>query len=809
MAESAELLNPLLSESGDLRDSLPRGLSSVEAAAKLARFGRNEVPVETPSRLSVFLRQFSGTMPAMLMLACVLSAAVKDWEDFGIIAAMLLLNATIGFYEESKAMAALDALQAKLRASARRVITETGLDTEIGKAMGLVAEAQAGPKAMGLFESKILAIIKLLICVTLGVTAVVFAVQLAVREEPFDRVLLVSLSLVIGAVPIALPLVMQVTMALGARSMAEHAAIITHTTALQEIASMTVLNSDKTGTLTTAKMSVIPSMVWDPVDCAILAAFKARFAAQGEADPKHAEHASGSLRRASTWGRRSSFAGFNPDVKRAVATFEGCEAALGLATAKIAKGLLDKVLDTGGDGGEHQWVVEGLKNSDDDETATAAAAAWDAFDADDADGAEGCEGAARARPPRARRRRRWPPRTRSSPPRATRPSPSPATPRADTQATLDALNAAGVEVKMITGDHLNIAKETARLVGLGDNILPQAALWPASATRDETIRAANGFAAVMPVDKREVVLVLQRAFDLVVGMTGDGVNDAAALAQAQVGIAVEGVTDAAKNAADIVLTAPGLSAIYAAVYESRLIFRRVRSYVLYRVAATVQIIAVLRVDLRAAKGLIFGWNAELDPLYVVLLALFNDATITPIAHDNATPSPTPETPTVFTTKPPSLALFASVMGGNAITTLMCAYGVIVAATLDGRALLGIWAYDLAAFLALDLLKVAGLWAVDGLERAAFELPPPDSIQKTLAGRRGAPRRPRLRGLPASAGLAQVHARPPLRGACRAIVLTAGARPGRRPAAPAPGARPALSARRSSLDARERRAPRRA
>ena len=115
MAESAELLNPLLSESGDLRDSLPRGLSSVEAAAKLARFGRNEVPVETPSRLSVFLRQFSGTMPAMLVLACVLSAAVKDWEDFGIIAAMLLLNATIGFYEESKAMAALDALQAKLR----------------------------------------------------------------------------------------------------------------------------------------------------------------------------------------------------------------------------------------------------------------------------------------------------------------------------------------------------------------------------------------------------------------------------------------------------------------------------------------------------------------------------------------------------------------------------------------------------------------------------------------------------------------------------------------------------------------------
>ena len=187
---------------------------------------------------------------------------------------------------------------------------------------------------------------------------------------------------------------------------------------------------------------------------------------------------------------------------------------------------------------------------------------------------------------------------------------------------------------------------------------------------------------------------------------------------------------------------PRAQAIYAAVYESRLIFRRVRSYVLYRVAATVQIVVVL-------CALIFGWNAELKPLYVVLLALFNDATITPIAHDNASPSPLPETPTVgalllaalcmglaqagatilffvygervtavddfmssensavrqvavycqisiavellifacrapkpvFTTKPPSLALFASVMGGNLVTTLMCAYAVVVSAAL--------------------------------------------------------------------------------------------------------------------------------
>ena len=109
-----EIANPLLAD--DCAGDDPRaGLSSATAAARLAAYGRNEVPVEKPSKLRVFLRQFEGPMPMMLMLACVLSAAVEDWEDFGIIAAMLLLNATIAFYEESMAMAALDALQGKLR----------------------------------------------------------------------------------------------------------------------------------------------------------------------------------------------------------------------------------------------------------------------------------------------------------------------------------------------------------------------------------------------------------------------------------------------------------------------------------------------------------------------------------------------------------------------------------------------------------------------------------------------------------------------------------------------------------------------
>jgi len=190
----------------------------------------------------------------------------------------------------------------------------------------------------------------------------------------------------------------------------------------------------------------------------------------------------------------------------------------------------------------------------------------------------------------------------------------------------------------ITGDHLNIAKETSKLIHLGTNVLPSTILWPASAMRDKLILDADGFAQVLPKDKKEVVMVLQN-MGMVVGMTGDGVNDAPALAQAQIGIAVEGATEAAKAAADIILTTPGLSAIFDAVVESRRIFQRLQSYILYRMAATIQIVLVLTL-------LICIYDHMIDPLYVILLALFNDVTMTPISSDNALPSKKPDIPTI-------------------------------------------------------------------------------------------------------------------------------------------------------------------
>jgi len=211
-------------------------------------------------------------------------------------------------------------------------------------------------------------------------------------------------------------------------------------------------------------------------------------------------------------------------------------------------------------------------------------------------------------------------------------------PRFDTKVTIDNIRDSKVAVKMITGDHLNIAKELARQIELGTGILHSSQLWPQSAQRDEMILHSDGFAQVMPKDKHEVVSVLQQA-KLVVGMTGDGVNDAPALARAQIGIAVHGATDAARSAADIVLTRDGLSPIFTAISVSRRIFKRLKSYVIYRICITVQVVLFL-------VGITFIYSEDFKALFIILLALFHDLQIVTIAYDNQVASKTPETPTV-------------------------------------------------------------------------------------------------------------------------------------------------------------------
>ncbi|CAE7877088.1 unnamed protein product [Symbiodinium sp. KB8] len=509
-------------------------------------------------------------------------------------------------------------------------VRETGLNTEIGQAAGLVAEASGHQP--GIFETKIMQVVHAVILLALVDAGVVLYVDVAHRGTPFSKALLNVLALVIGAVPIALPLVMQVTMAIGAASMAGKKAIVTHLTALQEIASMTVLCSDKTGTLTTADMRVLPHRTWTrnrlPKDDALLYACLASNPANKEDPIDKAVLGSGSehfgvdeAEQLMARYKKTKFVGFNPTVKRTVVYCEHEEK----GKLKISKGLVDKVLITGEDGGDC-WECEDAMVLKDELKEVDLRLSSQGYKTVGLAVSEG-----------------------EGPMQFVAIIPMLDPPRQDTQVTIFRIRSAGINVKMITGDHLNIAVETSRLIGLGTGILPASDLWPASATRDETIMTADGFAQVLPKDKREVILVLQNR-GLVVGMTGDGVNDAPALAQAQIGIAVDGATEAARSAADIILTSPGLSAIFDAVVESRKIFARLRSYVLYRIAATIQIVLVLSV-------LIYAYNDTMPAIYVILLALVNDVTMLPVASDNASPSALPEIPSM-----PSILLASFLYG---------------------------------------------------------------------------------------------------------------------------------------------------
>jgi len=692
------------------------GLTSQVAAARLQQYGRNEIPEKDDPWYLMLLRQFTGMMPIMLIIATALSAVTEDWSMFSIILLMLVVNALIGFREESKAKQSLDALKSQMTATVpvkrdgnmvvtpvaelvpgdiiflrggnvvpadsewlegdpmlvdtaaltgepvpRKVprpdrdgevagagrallsgcivkqgeghceVKETGLRTEIGQAAGLVQEASG--HSIGVFEVKILQVVRAVILISLVDAAVVLYINTLHRHVPFTKALLGVLALVIGAVPIALPLVMQVTMVIGASKMAARAAIVTHLTALQEIASMKVLCSDKTGTLTTADMRVLPAKLWtrrgyshddallwagaasnpankeDPIDKAVLESCNEHFG-QERAEALLTEY------------RKTKFVGFNPIVKRTVAYCVHPQR----GEVKISKGLVDKVLSTGDDGGDC-WDCVGAAGLKEELREVDQRFSLQGYKTVGVAVAEGHD----------------------APMHFAAIVPIIDPPREDTRLTIHRIREGGIAVKMITGDHLNIAVETSRLIGLGTAVLPASDLWPASASRDETILMADGFAQVLPKDKREVVLVLQNR-GLVVGMTGDGVNDAPALAQAQIGIAVDGATEAARSAADIILTSPGLSAIFDAVVESRKIFARLRAYVLYRVAATIQIVLVLSI-------LIYAYDNTLPPIYVILLALVNDVTMLPIADDRASPSALPEIPSM-----PSIMLASMIYG---------------------------------------------------------------------------------------------------------------------------------------------------
>ncbi|RYH15847.1 HAD family hydrolase [archaeon] len=516
-----------------------------------------------------------------------------------------------------------------LSGEAYTIIRSTGSHTEIGKSQEAVMQDKA-TKKISVFESKVLFIVKGIIFLAIIDVLILFVIQGTVQGGftlgNIQRLFLTVLSILVASVPVALPLVLQVTMALGAGVMAtKYDAVVTSLPALQDISSMTILCSDKTGTLTTARISILRDRMWttegfsiddlllytrlasnadkeeDPVDRACLGLFD--------------QMAPISMKSSLRDYRMRRTVGFNPIYKRTLWVYS--HAVLG--EVWVAKGLPNKVIDTadgGQDDAEDQWRVENCFAVMEEAMKRAQEFSVHGYKTVGVAVRFG----------------------HNEPFKFVGLLPMIDPPRHDTAKTIAKLRNAGVKVKMVTGDQLNIAQETARLIGLDQTHFYRSRDIQTEEGRDAKILDASGFAEVLPQDKRLIVTSL-KGRQQVVGMTGDGVNDVSALSAAQCGIAVEGATDAAKNAAAILLTAPGLSAVYNALVESRRIFRKLRAYIVYRIAATIQIVTSLTLVIYIA-------NCAIDPLLIVLLALFNDLTMMPIAYDPQKAAATPDYPNV-------------------------------------------------------------------------------------------------------------------------------------------------------------------
>lgn len=681
----------------ELLNTSEKGLTSQEAEERLQKYGPNRLPESHRNALLVYLGYMWNPLSWAMEAAAIIAIALLDYVDFALIVALLLVNATISYVEESNADKAIKALTSALAPKAKvirdgepvtieaqylvpgdvvvirlgdivpadvKVLNEgdgaeenetplqcdqaaltgeslpvkkfsgnvcfsgstikqgerhcvvyaTGMDTFFGRAAALLGQSD-NVANLQIIMTKIGAFC----LITIGVWVVI---EIGVGFGHYNHscyggegncpILTNILVIIVGGIPIAMPTVLSVTLALGAFKLAKDGAIVSRMSAVEEMAGMDILCSDKTGTLTLNKLTVdvatcAPKGDFTIEDVLKYGALSANTVTEEPIDmvlyESYAER--DSLKDEYTLKK---FIPFNPVDKYTIAHL-----------VENSTGKYIQVMK-----GAPQVVVRNAKNASEIEAECTkkineyASRGYRALGIAIAEG----EGAPV-----------W---------NLVGLVPLFDPPRHDTKETIERCLTMGIHVKMVTGDQLLIGKETAKQLGLGTNMFTTEALLKAKqgfglveghASVEDLVEEADGFAEVFPEHKHMIVKMLQERGHML-GMTGDGVNDAPALKKANVGIAVAGATDAARGAADIVLTEPGLFTIVGAVIGARKIFQRMTTYSRYTVAMTFRICFTF-----GLLTVIYDWF--FPTILIVLLAVFNDGAMIALSKDRVTPSHVP------------------------------------------------------------------------------------------------------------------------------------------------------------------------
>ncbi|MGD6933415.1 MAG: plasma-membrane proton-efflux P-type ATPase [Candidatus Bathyarchaeia archaeon] len=624
MAEKSKAPENSPPQSGDYK-LLEKGLNQSEVEQKRKQFGFNEVPEKKANLWLQFTKKFWGLTAWLLEIIIALSLFLQNYTDVYIVLGLLILNAVLGFEEEIRASKAVDALKEKLRVNARvlregvwkvlpareivpgdvvrirpgdfvpadvktvtghlevdqsaltgesftveknpgdvlysgsvvkrgesnGIVVSTGTKTFFGRTAQLVQLAK--PKLH--IEEVIASVVRwlLIIVSVLAIIALIFSV---LRGFSVIDTLPIILAILLSAIPVALPAMFTVSMALGAMELSRKGVLITRLSAAEDAATMNVLCVDKTGTITLNKLSIVKTLPHNGFSEKDVVFYGALASQEANQDPIDIAFIESAKREGLPIGdyKQTSFVPFDARTRRTEATLQKDGETFGVMKGAVriigtACGLNEteeKQLEEQ----TQEYALKGYRtlavaktNNNEKPTLVGLAMLYDM-------------------------------------------------PRPDSKQLIQELNKLGISVKMLTGDALPIAKETAKNVGLGENITLASSLKADMKTdallAEEEAQQSDGFAEVYPEDKYTIVKSLQVSKHIV-GMTGDGVNDAPALRQSEVGIAVSNATDVAKGAASVVLVNEGLTSIVDLVKNGRIIYERIVAWILSKIIRTLQV----------------------------------------------------------------------------------------------------------------------------------------------------------------------------------------------------------------------------